>query len=35
MRESKKVRLTTPPLAVTLNLPILGLMSAIMVGSKM
>ena len=32
---SKNVRLTTPPLAVTLNLPSLGLMRAIMVGSRM
>ena len=32
---SKKVLLTTPPLAVTLNLPSLGLTSAMRVGSRM
>ncbi len=32
---SKKVRFTTPPLEVTLNLPSLGLMSASTVGSRM
>ena len=35
MRVSKKVLLTTPPLAVTLKLPSFGLTSASMVGRKM